>query len=401
MNDFSTKKIEVSGVGCCLVDYLFNNISFTSETFLKYISKRSGDGGLTPGQLVFAEEFEKFSAQDIESAIREITKGKPADKVNIGGPGIVALIHAAQMLKNTGCRVRFYGGWGKDEAGEYIQSSLENTPVNIDNYKLVKGVTPSTVVLSDPDFNEGTGERVFINSIGAAGKYLPEYLDDRFFSSDIVVFGGTALVPAIHDNLTGLLAQSKAEGCITVVNTVYDFRNQKANPDKKWPLGKSDDSYRNIDLLITNHEEALRLSGKSKLKGAMEFFQKVGTGAVLVTNGAKNITLFAGESSIFGETKQTEMPVSDAISAELNKSHSGDTTGCGDNFAGGVIASLVMQLQNNEKKINLKEAGIWGIVSGGFSCFYMGGTFHQKEPGEKQKRILPYYKAYLKQIDEG
>jgi sugar/nucleoside kinase (ribokinase family) len=395
------KQIEISGVGCCLVDYLYNNISFTSEIFSKYVSKRSGDGGLTPGQLVFAEEFEKFSGQDFESTIREITKGKPADKVNIGGPGIVALIQAAQMLEETGCRVRFYGGRGEDETGKYLQSSLAKTPVNIDNYKRVNGATPSTVVLSDPHFQEGSGERVFINSIEAAGNYLPKYLDARFFSSDVVVFGGTALVPAIQDNLTDLLAQSKDEGCITVVNTVYDFRNQKANPDKKWPMGKSDDSYSNIDLLITNHEEALRLSEKTALNDALIFFRNLGTGAVMVTNGAKNITLFAAKNSIFRETELTEMPVSEAISEELNKSHSGDTTGCGDNFAGGAIASLGLQLQNGSTKINLKEAASWGIVSGGFSCFYMGGTFHQKEPGEKQKRIFPYYKAYLKQIDEG
>jgi sugar/nucleoside kinase (ribokinase family) len=395
-----TKQIEVAGVGCCLVDYLFNNITFTSEAFSKYSSKKSGDGGLTPGQLVFAEEFEKFSNQHFESAIQEITHGKPPDKVNIGGPGIVALIHTAQMLEKTGCQVRFYGGRGEDEAAEYLQSSLTKTPVIIDKYQQVEGTTPSTVVLSDPGFHEGTGERIFINSIGAAGNYLPEYLDDRFFASDVVVFGGTALVPSIHDNLTELLTRAKANGCVTVVNTVYDFRNQNANPHKKWPLGKSDESYRNIDLLITNHEEALRLSGKSKLKEAMEFFKMAGTGAVLVTNGAKNITISAGESSIFGETKPTEMPVSAAISEELNKSHSGDTTGCGDNFAGGAIVSLVQQLQNGSTKINLKEAASWGIVSGGFSCFYMGGTFHQKEPGEKRQQIAPYYEAYLKQISE-
>jgi sugar/nucleoside kinase (ribokinase family) len=62
-------------------------------------------------------------------------------------------------------------------------------------------VTPSTIVLSDPDFDHGHGERVFINSIGAAWSYLPDNLNDDFFASDVVVFGGTALVPAIHDNL--------------------------------------------------------------------------------------------------------------------------------------------------------------------------------------------------------
>lgn len=396
-----SKKIEISGAGCCLVDYLYNPISFTSETFSKYLSKRSGDGGLTPGQLVFVEEFEKFCSRDFESILQEITKGKSPNKVNVGGPSIVSLIHAAQMLENEAYTVRFYGGCGEDEAGKYLQTALEKTPVNIENYRIVKGTTPFTIVLSDPDYHEGAGERIFINSLGAAKNYGPEYLDTQFFSSAIVAFGGTALVPPLHDNLTELLAEAKKEGCMTVVNTVYDFRNQKANPDQKWPLGKSDESYRKIDLLIADYEEALRLSGKKSLKEAMEFFREAGTGAVIVTNGAKDVILYAGKDSIFDETELMKMPVSAAVTEELKKGSSGDTTGCGDNFAGGVMASMAMQLQQNRKKIDLKEACIWGIVSGGFSCFYMGGTYHEKEPGEKRQRLIPYYEAYLEQIRHG
>ena len=393
------KDIEVSGVGCCLVDYLFNNISFTSDTFSKHLSKDRGDGGLIPGQLVFAEQFSQFTGQDFESTKEMITKGQSPDKVNVGGPGIVALIHAAQMLENTGCRVKFYGGYGEDEAGEYLHSSLLKTSVNIDNYKLLSGATPSTVVLSDPDFNEGSGERTFINSIGAADNYTHTFLDDQFFASDVVIFGGTALVPPVHDHLTELLIKSKKRGCITVVNTVFDFRNEKVNPDKKWPMGSSDESYRNIDLLITNQEEALRLSGKKVLKEAMEFFRINGTGAVIVTNGAKDVSLFSNKNSLFQEIQLTKMPVSDSVTKRLIEETDGDTTGCGDNFAGGVIASLVTQLQNNKEKIDLKEACSWGIVSGGFSCFYIGGTYHQKDSGEKQKLITPLYKDYIKQID--
>jgi sugar/nucleoside kinase (ribokinase family) len=302
------------------------------------------------------------------------------------------------MLENDAYTVRFYGGRGKDEAGNYLQAALEKTPVNIDNYRIVEGTTPFTIVLSDPNYHEGAGERIFINSLGAAKNYGPEYLDTQFFSSAIVAFGGTALVPPLHDNLTELLAEAKKEGCMTVVNTVYDFKNQKANPDQKWPLGKSDESYRHIDLLIADFEEALRLSGKNSLKEAMGFFRETGTGAVIVTNGAKDVMLYAGKTSIFDETELMEMPVSAAVTEELKKGSSGDTTGCGDNFAGGVMASMAMQLQQNRKKIDLKEACIWGIVSGGFSCFYMGGTYHEKEPGEKRQRLMPYYQAYLKQI---
>ena len=60
MND----KIIVSVVGCCLVDRLYNNISFSDSVLSPYLSKESGDGGLTPGQLVFLEEFEEFGRNE-------------------------------------------------------------------------------------------------------------------------------------------------------------------------------------------------------------------------------------------------------------------------------------------------------------------------------------------------
>ena len=272
--------------------------------------------------------------------------------------------------------------------------------MNTENYKLAGKMTPSTVVLSDPQFDGGHGERIFINSIGAAWDYSPQELGDNFFDSDIVVFGGTALVPKIHDNLTQLLEKAKSKGCFTLVNTVYDFRNEKENPAAKWPLGKSDDSYQNIDLLIADFEEALRLSGKLSLNEAMQFFRERGTKAVLITNGSNPVQLFS-DGSVFQKFNHAEMPVSAAVSAELKKGHSGDTTGCGDNFVGGVIASLVQQLRAGADKLDLKEACIWGIISGGYTCFYVGGTFMEQYPGEKLELIRPYYDQYKNQIGNG
>ena len=175
------------------------------------------------------------------------------------------------LIRNN-CEVRFYGRGGKDEIGNYLVSALKKTPVVLKDFKLINNQTPSTVVLSDPGFAGGHGERMFINSIAAAWEYGPDNLDDDFFNSDIIVFGGTGLVPQIHDNLTYLLRKAKSKGGITIVNTVFDFRNEKANPSKRWPLGESDESYRYIDLLITDQEEAFRLSGESDPQKALDFF---------------------------------------------------------------------------------------------------------------------------------
>jgi sugar/nucleoside kinase (ribokinase family) len=390
-------KIIVSGVGCCLVDLLFNDIDFSSDVIRPFLSLKRGDGGLTPGHLVFKEEFEKYSGSSFDQVLNKITGGRIHDKINIGGPSIVSLINLAQLTDKENCEVRFYGRGGNDEIGKYLISSLRKTPVVLKDYKLINNQTPSTVVLSDPSYGNGHGERMFINSIAAAWDHRPDDLDDDFFNSDIVVFGGTGLVPQIHDNLTCLLKKAKSKGCITIVNTVFDFRNEKANPTKKWPLGESDESYSFIDLLIADREEAFRLSGKNGLNSAIKFFQDKKVSSLIITNGSENISTYS-DGRFFNSSGLKEMPVSRKVLEDQKNSQGGDTTGCGDNFVGGVIASVVAQLQNGTRHPDLPEACCWGVVSGGFTCFYLGGTYFEEKNGEKLARIKPYYEAYRKQI---
>jgi len=391
------KKIIVSGVGCCLVDLLYNDIDFGDTTINPYLSLNRGDGGLTPGHLVFREEFEKFCGEPFDLVLNRITGGKKHNKINIGGPSVVSLINAAQLVDQEHCEVRFYGRGGKDEIGNYLVSALKKTPVILKDFKLINNQTPSTVVLSDPGFAGGHGERMFINSIAAAWEYGPDNLDDDFFKSDIIVFGGTGLVPQIHDNLTYLLRKAKSEGGITIVNTVFDFRNEKANPSRKWPLGESDESYRYIDLLITDQEEAFRLSGESDPQKALDFFLDRKVSSLMITNGSKNIIIWS-DGKFFNASGIKEMPVSEKVVIERKNSQVGDTTGCGDNFVGGVIASVVNQKHNGAIHPDITEACSRGVISGGFACFYLGGTYFEEETGEKRGKMEPYYEAYRKQI---
>lgn len=179
---------------------------------------------------------------------------------------------------------------------------------------------------------------------------------------------------------------------------MFDFINEKANPHKRWPLGESDESYRYIDLLIVDKDEALRLSGEKSLEGAMQFFMNQRSGAVIITNGAKNV-LICAKNELFGKVGLKELPISNSISNIIKKrSHKGDTTGCGDNFAGGVIGSLAFQLHEGRKKLDLREAAALGVVSGGYACLYIGGTYFEKSPGEKYRRIMPFLKDYKEQI---
>lgn len=397
----SARSFRISGTGCALVDYLYKPVCFTDKHFKKYLSASPGDGGLWPGKLVFKDEFEKYSKESYLQVRNAICGGKDPVALNIGGPSMVSLIHAAQLLNGSAAEVYFYGSKGADRAGAFMDEKLKMTPLKMGLYKTGTQYTPFTDVLSDPDFEDGQGERIFINNIGAAWEFLPEDLDDVFFQSDMVVFGGTALVPNIHQDLDKLLSKAKANNAITVVNTVYDFLSEKQSPQKPWMLGRSQETYQFIDLLITDKEEAIRLSGTTTTNEAIGFFKRMGVGAAIITHGSSPVCFFA-HNSLFGHISQTSMPVSEKVVNELmhDEHRSGDTTGCGDNFAGGVMASIAMQLiEKPDAQVDLKLAIALGVASGGYTCFYNGGTFYEDSPGQKKSLVDVYYHDYLNQIE--
>lgn len=382
------KKIVISGTGCALVDNLYANIDFSHEKFKKYLSKDHADGGLSPGRLVFTEDLENFASNTIDDILREITENKAPDSFNIGGPSLVSLINASQLLYNSNAEIKFYGALGKDIFGQRIIDGLKTIDINLSNYKRFNSPTPFTDVFSDPTYDHGRGERIFVNNIGAAWEYRPSDLDDAFFESDITVFGGTALVPNIHDHLTELLIKAKNNNCFTLINTVYDFRNEKQNPKSKWPL-VNDNAYDLVDLLITDKEEALKISGTTSIESAIDYFKSNKAKNVIITQGPLPTALFAFDKPV------SYFPISEAISMELSKETTkGDTTGCGDNFVGGVIASLAMQMSDEVEQLDLQEALKWGIISGGFACFYYGGATIETEKGQKYSLISDYLKAY-------
>jgi len=391
--------IQISGAGCCLVDQIYPRVDFNEEPIAGSLSRKEGDGGLYPGRLVFKEQFESFAGKELHRLLHRIEEERGAPVLNVGGPSIVALIHAAQLLQGTPAMVSYFGARGRDTAGDFLSSKLAQTPVDTENFRIMEGDTPSTIVLSDPSYHGGEGERMFINTIGAAWDISMENLGEGFFDADMVVYGGTALVPALHDHLTELLERSKQKNCITVVNTVYDFRSEMERPGKPWKLGRSDESYRHIDLLIMDREEACRLSGQDDPEQVNRFFADQGVSSFIITNGTRD-TIGYSDGRLFGPVSFQQYPVSSDLIRDLKKSRGGDTTGCGDNFTGGVLASMAWQLQEGRTRPDLEECISWGTVSGGYCCFHVGGTFLERAPGEKVELLQPYFYRYNKQIND-
>lgn len=391
------------GAGCCLIDYLYAAADFSSPAFSSCRSGREGDGGLTPGRLVFAEDFERFVGKPYEAVLSELVGGAAPDRHNLGGPSVVALAHAAQLRGLAGDRVRFFGVRGEDPTGRLVLDALGRLPFDQTEVSVAPGPTARTDVLSDPSYDGGHGERTFINLIGAAGNYGPEDLPGDFYDAEVIALGGTALVPRLHDGLTTILDRAARGGAATVVNLVYDFRGDLRRPGEKWRLGEGDDAYPRIDLLVADREEALRTSGRSEVDAALGWFLDRGVGAVVVTEGAREI-LLASRGGLFAPLSPRRMPVCQGINQELeaHPERRGDTTGCGDNFAGGLLASLLEQLGAAARgKLDLVEACHWAVASGGFACFTVGGTFYEGRRGEKLDRLRPYLDAYRRQLAGG
>jgi len=390
------RSIKISGVGCCLLDFIYPDVSFKSQELQARFSKKPGDGGIQPGNLVFSEDLVKYTGEVMDEIYQKILPGIDSEHVNVGGPCIVALIHASQLLNNQQVSFSYFGALGDDLAGNRLRELLGRTAIKLDHYDVLEGATPKTIVLSDPDYNQGQGERAFINTIGVAGKYSLARLGRDFFSADILFFGGTALVPPIHDHLLELLKKGKENDSINIVTTVFDFRNENLEPNKKWPMGQSDESFKYMDLLIMDREEALRISGQAKLEDAADFFIRHKTRSFIITSGANDILSYS-DGNFFAPQEVGKMPVL-SFHKYRTPGIQCDTTGCGDNFAGGVLFSLLTEMTlGKHGGFDLAEACTWGIVSGSYTGLIAGGVEFENREGEKLEKITKLYQDFKKQ----
>ncbi|MCK5152821.1 MAG: carbohydrate kinase family protein [Spirochaetales bacterium] len=392
--------MRINCLGCSLVDNLYSPVDFKSKAYNKWNQEDSSGNGIITGGLVFGEELERISGKKYENILKDIIGKKLSAEKNVGGPAIVALINIAQMTYENNIKLGFYGARADDENGRYIADKLGSFGINISGYAVTEGKTPFTDVLSDPSYNNYNGERSFINYIGAAGKLSGKDLDVSFFNADILIYGGTALTPGLHDALSLLLKKGKEAGCLNFVNTVYDFRNQNINPDNPWPLVDEDKDYQMIDLLIADNEEARRISGYESKEEALAYFSGKGVHSIIITHGSEDLICYS-DGLFFVEKGIFTLPVSKSAGDQMRalSSESGaDTTGCGDNFAGGVYASIALQLENNkDEKPSLKEAASWGVVSGGFAGLHQGGFYYEKKQGEKLEKLKILFKEYEQQ----
>jgi sugar/nucleoside kinase (ribokinase family) len=195
------------------------------------------------------------------------------------------------------------------------------------------------------------------------------------------------------------LKRCKENDAITLIGTASDPKYRKK---KKWILGDNEESYKYIDILMLDCDEAIGYAGSDNFQEIKSFFVHSGVSCFIITNGANPVYLWSKGTSFFNAF-DGYIPVAKEIDEDkkLGKLPKGDSIGCGDNFTSGILTSIIMQKQAKiEKKIDLFEAVLFANICGGITSTIIGGTFSESYNGEKmdlcQKYFLPYRNRVMK-----
>ncbi|MEM5947060.1 carbohydrate kinase family protein [Spirochaetia bacterium 38H-sp] len=374
----------INGTGCCLLDYICQT-DISEPELSALTSQETGDGGIVPEGLVLMEELSAFSGKTEEEIRSLIIRKASSVTSNLGGVGIVPLIHVRQMLAEESDKIGFCQFYGMDKTGETLVKYLEYYNIDTTCFRKKEGYSPETLVLSKGE------KRSFISRLGVAAKIKAEDIDKSFYKADVLVYGATALSPLLHADLDSLLKKSRDNGAINFVLTVHDFFSEKWSPGRPWNMGKSTKTYSLIDILIGNREEAMGLTGEKNFDKSVERLKDWGVKNMIFTSGAEPVYYYVNPP-LFKNKEEGYFPVPQlsSIITELNLENTdGDSTGCGDNFAGGIIYSIYKETKEsgNKNGFDIHNALLHGAASGILSCTYKGGVYKENMVGEKKSLI--------------
>lgn len=390
--------MRISGVGCLVVDYIYHDVDFSRPEASQYLSN-DGINGVLVGEGNLLQQLEEYFQRPKEVIIRDMTGGRTPEKA-LGGVSVVTLISAAQLLSDCeDIEVFYHANIPNNELGRFALETIQATPLCTEFLRIVPGESVVTYALCGVDLS-GKPSRTFLcyPTVHPSTALHVDQLDDGFYDSELTVFSCIQWEPEISRCLSSVLKKSKETGSITIVTTASD---PMMRGRKKWVLGDGDQAYQYIDILIMNHDEALNYSGTDDLDGAAGYFKSFpAIEGVLITNGRLPTYVYArGGLSLPWEGF---VPTAGAIDRDKEQGilPVGDTVGCGDNFCGGVVASIARQLRERSGKIDLVEACIIGNLSGGITSTTIGGVFKERYSGEKRAVMNRYLADYRRQVAE-
>jgi sugar/nucleoside kinase (ribokinase family) len=243
------------------------------------------------------------------------------DKINYGSDtpssisthGGGAAGNVASWLTRTGAVATIVAHVGDDAAGAALISEFDSLGVRHKNLMVDQGSSGVVVVLVDP-----TGERTMFPDNGAnSGLHLGDLPElDEF---DVVYLSGySPLDPLSRPGVLAMIAKIKEAGL-----PLY-FDPASVGGMMEVPLTEVKSWIHMIDVLLLNEEEAIYLTGETDSLKALE----------ILLQDCETVVIKCGSQGAIGKSRGSIVVSTPAQLAEVV-----DTTGAGDSFAAGFIAT--------------------------------------------------------------
>lgn len=233
-------------------------------------------------------------------------------KISTHGGGAAG--NVASWLTRTDASATIVGHVGDDAAGAALMSEFDTLGVLHNNLMVDKGPSGVVVVLVDP-----TGERTMFPDNGAnSGLHIGDLPDLNPFDA-IYLSGYSPLDPLSRPGVIEMIAAIKA------ARVPLYFDPASVGAMMEVPLEEVKSWIREMDVLLLNEEEAIYLTGETNTERALE----------LLLEECETVVIKRGSQGAIGKTRGSIVVSVPAIATDVV-----DTTGAGDSFAAGFIASF-------------------------------------------------------------
>ncbi len=262
--------------------------------------------------------------------------------IHNGGNAMTAAINLTKMGVDT----KIIGKVGKDIYGYYLRDCLNNYNIDTNGLKMAEDVQTSvSIVLLSPD-----GERTFLHCTGANAAFCEQDIDyDIISQCDIVFVSGSFLLDTFDGEQTALfLKKCREMGKETFLDVCWDSKGE-------WSR-KMDMVYPYIDYFMPSIDEAVMLANGEKDPDIIADIFK--------SKGAGNVIIKLGGMGSFIKTKNVKKGVY-YPAFTINKV--ADTTGAGDSFCSGFLASYT-------RGCNLDMCMKTATAAGALCCMSKGAT---------------------------
>jgi len=249
----------------------------------------------------------------IDVAPQKINYGSDtASRISTSSGGAAG--NVAAWLTRTDAQSTIVSHVGDDPAGAAIVAEFDDLGVKHGNL-VIPGETSGVVVV----LVDASGERTMFPDKGANSRLTAADLPDLSNFQAVYISGYALLNPLARDGVLAMIEQIKTAGLAIYFDpaSVGSMKDVSDSDLHKW--------FSLMDVLLLNEEESIYLTGSVDIERAFDYLHKFAEVVVIKRGSAGAIAKSRGFDSI-------SIP---AISTNVV-----DTTGAGDSFAAGFIASF-------------------------------------------------------------